>query len=40
VNDGEILKTNPSRERYAMLGQVDRFLGRIETGHYRIYDLM
>jgi hypothetical protein len=31
---------DPSRERYAMLRQIDGFFDRIEIGHYRIYDLM
>jgi hypothetical protein len=31
---------NPSRERYAMLRQIYRFFGRVEFGHYRIYDLL
>jgi hypothetical protein len=31
---------DPSRERYAMLRQIDRFFDGIELGHYRIYDLL
>jgi hypothetical protein len=30
----------PAGERYAMLRQIDRFFGRVEIGHYRIYDLL
>jgi hypothetical protein len=39
-DDSEILKINPARERYTMLRQIDRFFGRVEIGHYRIYDLL
>jgi hypothetical protein len=31
---------DPTRERYAVLRQIDRFFGRVEIGHYRIYDLL
>jgi hypothetical protein len=40
TDDGENFKINPSRKRYAMFREIDRFFGRIEIGHYRIYDLL
>ena len=39
-DDCIILKINPTRERYAMFLKVFRFFGRVEIGHYRIYDLL
>jgi hypothetical protein len=39
-DDSEIVKINPTRERYAMFLKVFRFFGRVEIRHYRIYDLL
>jgi hypothetical protein len=39
-DDTKVLKINPPRKRYAMFGEIDRFFGRVEFRHYRIYDLL
>ena len=39
-DDSEIVKINPTRERYAVFLKVFRFFGRVEIRHYRIYDLL
>ena len=39
-DDSEILKIDPTRERYAMFREIDRFFNWVEIRHYRIYDLL